>query len=296
MAEIKCLSYIGLGVSNLDAWQDFAENIIGLQLGRREAGFMTLRMDEHLQRFFLEEDGTDDLLAAGWEFGTEAELESYVARLEQRGISVRPLGSDELAKRHIGKAYSCIDPSGFAHEFFVDHQVAELKNAFRSKVLKGSFLTGDLGIGHILPFCRDREQTVSFYRDDLGLRISDYITEEVQPGMVVNATFFHTRTGRHHSIATAQAPVPRVLNHFMLEFVDMDDVGLAYDRVVEAGIHVALELGHHPNDRAFSFYAQTPSGFNFELGWGGIVIDEERWDIKTYTEMSDWGHRRNPLN
>ncbi len=28
-------------------------------------------------------------------------------------------------------------------------------------------------------------------------------------------------------------------------------------------------LGRHPNDRMFSFYARTPSGFQFEVGWGG---------------------------
>lgn len=114
--------------------------------------------------------------------------------------------------------------------------------------------------------------------------------------MLVDASFFHTKTGRHHSIATAEVPdSPKVLNHFMLEVADIDDVGLAYDRVAKAGISVALELGHHPNDKVFSFYAQTPSGFNFEIGWGGVVIDGSDWEVKSYNQMSDWGHKRNQL-
>ena len=73
----------------------------------------------------------------------------------------------------------------------------------------------------------------------------------------------------------------------------MDDVGMAYDRCVKAGIPIILELGHHPNDKTFSFYAQTPSGFNFEMGWGGVVIDDQHWEVKAFSKMSDWGHKRN---
>ncbi|MNC29234.1 3-methylcatechol 2,3-dioxygenase [compost metagenome] len=116
------------------------------------------------------------------------------------------------------------------------------------------------------------------------------------PGLLVDPTFFHTASGRHHSIATAENPMAtKTLNHFMLQVEDLDDVGLAYDRTVKAGIPVALELGHHPNDRMFSFYARTPSGFNFEIGWGGVVIDENDWEVRSYSQMSDWGHKRNQI-
>jgi hypothetical protein len=78
----------------------------------------------------------------------------------------------------------------------------------------------------------------------------------------------------------------------MVEVQDMDDVGLAYDRCVKAGYPMALELGHHPNDRMFSFYVRTPSGFAMEFGWGGIVVDDATWQVITYDKMSDWGHKR----
>jgi hypothetical protein len=70
----------------------------------------------------------------------------------------------------------------------------------------------------------------------------------------------------------------------------MDDVGFAHDRCVKAGFPVAMALGHHPNDHMFSFYVQTPSGFLIEYGYGGIVIDDQNWEVKSYSQLSDWGH------
>ena len=139
---------------------------------------------------------------------------------------------------------------------------------------------------------KDYEVSASFYQKVLGLKISDYIRAEVAPGVVVNATFFHSATGRHHSLATGQFPASKILNHFMVQLADMDDVGMAYDRAREAGVPLVLELGHHPNDKMFSFYAQTPSGFAVEIGSGGVVIDDQNWKVVTYSQLSDWGHKR----
>lgn len=161
-------------------------------------------------------------------------------------------------------------------------------------ILRGDgFVTDDLGIGHILPVSKDYAAGVRWYQDVLGLRYSDRIRQEIAPGIFADATFFHSATGRHHSLATGQFPSPKRLNHLMLEFRDMNDVGLACDRAKKAGIPIVLELGHHPNDRMFSFYMRTPSGFGMELGHGGVVIKDGEWEPQLYDVMSDWGHARN---
>ena len=70
----------------------------------------------------------------------------------------------------------------------------------------------------------------------------------------------------------------------------MDDVGLCYDRTIRGGHRIMQTLGRHPNDRMFSFYAHTPSGFQFEYGWGGREIDPQTWQSTTYDCISEWGH------
>jgi hypothetical protein len=85
--------------------------------------------------------------------------------------------------------------------------------------------------------------------------------------------------------------VRKRIHHIMVECADHNDVGLAYDRCQRAGVPIMMELGHHPNDKMFSFYMISPSGFAIEYGAGGIVVDDATWTVKHYTELSDWGHK-----
>jgi pimeloyl-ACP methyl ester carboxylesterase len=61
------------------------------------------------------------------------------------------------------------------------------------------------------------------------------------------------------------------------------------DKLVLMG---ALAVGQHTNDRELSYYAMTPSGFEWEVGWNPIVIDEKTWEPTTYQGISLWGHTR----
>lgn len=294
MAEITNLGYAVFGVSDLARWEQFAVDLLGLQVGHREPGkLLTLRMDEYEQRIVLEQGAEDDVRVAGWELSSIDELEAYVAQLRANGAAVEACSAEKALARRVERLYSLADPNGFHHEFYFGPAIATMTKPFNSPLMVGrGFNTGPLGIGHLLPRSIDYKVSVDFYTKVLGLKISDYIREEMAPGIVADATFMHTSTGRHHSLATAAIPGNKILNHLMIEVQDMDDVGLAYDRCVKAGYPMVLELGHHPNDKMFSFYVETPSGFAIEYGWGGIVIDESKWRVISYTKMSDWGHKR----
>lgn len=292
MASISNLGYAVFGASDLAKWERFAVDLLGLQVSRHEPGkLLALRMDEWEQRFVLEQGEDDDLRAAGWSFDTQEELEAFVEEVRAKGVAVEACSPEMARDRRVEKLFRCDDPNGYKHEFFFGPAIT---SPFRSGLLKGAgFRTGPLGLGHLLPRSIDYKVSVDFYRNVLGLKLSDYIRQEMAPGFVADATFMHTKTGRHHSLATAAIPGSKILNHVMIEVQDMDDVGFAYDRCVAAGYPMVLELGHHPNDQMFSFYVKTPSGFALEYGWGGIVIDDENWQVISYSRMSDWGHKRN---
>lgn len=292
MAEISHLSYVCLEVSDLAAWKTFAVDILGMQPGAPgDARSLNLRMDGYAYRFSLTQGPADDIVAAGWELESAADLDAYVARVRSAGGDMRPAPEALTRLRGVQALYLLEDPTGFTHEFFVGPTKAA--TPFASKVLTGpGFRTGDLGIGHILPVAKDYAASKHFYTEIMGLRLSDVIREEVAPGVVADATFFHSKTGRHHSLATGQFPWPKRLNHFMVEVLDMDDVGLAYERALKADIPIIMHLGHHPNDKVFSFYMKSPSGFGVEVGFGGVVIDDPDWKPVIYSKMSDWGHKR----
>lgn len=295
MASLSNLGYVVFGVSNFDAWQHFAVDLMGFQVGRREDGrLMTLRMDEQEQRLLLEAGNDDDLRVAGWQLETEELLLEYVEQVRAAGVPVEECSREHARQRRVERVFTCDDPIGFRHEFYYGPGLAPITQPFRSQVMKGpGFRTGPLGVGHLLPRSLDYPGSVEFYRRVLGLRVSDYIRETTEDGRQLDATFFHSATGRHHSLATTFVPNhPKMLTHVMVEVQDMDDVGLACDRCKRAGLTFRRALGHHPNDQMFSFYVHTPSGFSMEYGWGGVVVDNDTWKIVTHTKMSDWGHER----
>ena len=67
-------------------------------------------------------------------------------------------------------------------------------------------------------------------------------------------------------------------------------VAHSYQRVTELGFRMALSVGQHTNDRELSYYARTPSGFEWEVGWNPIVVDESTWQPATHAGISIWGH------
>ena len=52
-----------------------------------------------------------------------------------------------------------------------------------------------------------------------------------------------------------------------------------------------MSLGKHTNDRMVSFYSRSPSGFDVEFGYDGLLVDEARWSVTQITKPSFWGHR-----
>lgn len=292
MAELQKLDYIIVSASDLAAWEEFATNVVGLTVGCR-GNRLGLRLDAEPWRIMLEPGAEDDLTHAGWDLGSSDNLDAYVAGLRSKGAAVREESAELAQARNVTRLFSLADPNGLTHEFFCGRTGRQAEGRPVSPVVRGpGFKTGDLGIGHILPVARDYAESVRFYQDMLGLRHTDRIRQEMAPGIFADATFFHAATGRHHSLATGQFPSSKRLNHLMLEFEDMNDVGAAYDRARAAGVPIVLELGHHPNDQMFSFYMRGPSGFGIELGHGGIVIDDASWEPRLYDRMSDWGHKR----
>lgn len=296
MSGISNLAYVVFNASDLNRWQDYAVNILGLQVGDSSEDVLSLRMDELAQRIIVERGSDDDLSAAGWQFDTAGELQTFVVNLRNKGIEVTEGDAAMARSRKVEALFHCGDPNGYRHEFTVGSTYAPISRPFSSPLLVGGgFETGALGVGHLLTVARDYAASVKFYTEVLGLKISDYIRDvETIPGFTVDATFFHSATGRHHSLATALMPSNKKLNHFMIQVKSLDDVGLAYDRSLKAGVPIIMSMGHHPNDHMFSFYMLTPSGFVLEYGCGGLVIDDDNWAIKSYSELSDWGHQFAP--
>lgn len=288
MVGITCLGYLVIGAGDLDAWASFATGIVGFQIGRRTDETLTLRMDGNAYRLMVEKGPEEDVKAAGWQLDTIEDLENYVAQVRERGVAVVKDDGPIRAARGVHALYHCVDPNGLRHEFFCDPTLATDQDPFVSQVLQSRFITGRFGLGHFVEVAKDYGAMFDFLKNALGLRLSGYMRP---PGTDIEVAFFHTETGRFHSIATIALPkFPKLCAHIGLEIEDFNDVGRAYDRATAADL-VEQTIGHHPNAKTTSFYMRSPSGFWMEMGHGELVIDDDDWHIETHAELSAWGHK-----
>lgn len=287
---IEQLGYLAFGVKDLGTWESFMSKTLGLGLARRfDDGGMAYRMDSHAQRFLVV-PGHDDLAFAGWQCRNKEAMEGLASSLAASGIEVQRGTPEGRAIRRVEDYVTFRDPSRNPIELYYGPALESAP--FRSEVVGSGFIADELGLGHFVIRSKDRTEGERFYIDHLGFKLSDYIICDLAGGFHVDIAFLHIN-GRHHSLAIG-GPLQHRLHHFMLEVNAVDDVGLAYDRAQDHGLIIEQSLGRHPNDRMLSFYAQTPSGFQFELGYGGRIVNDETWKPTTYHAISEWGHRRVP--
>lgn len=281
------LGYVGVEAADVPAWEHFARDLLGVDC-EAMAGGLALRYDDRVHRLLVQPGPADDLAFLGFDCATDATLEAIAARLHALGVAVDDGGAALARERQVRRLLLARDPAGNRVELYLD--LARGTPLRGSALVPSGFVTADGGAGHVFLPTLDRQPMLDFY-GALGFRLSDYIVQELAPGMVVDAAFMHCN-GRHHTIAFAAMPVPKKMHHFMLEAQAAEDVGRAYDRVLAAGVPLELTLGMHPNDHMLSFYVRTPSGFSIEFGSGGRVIeDDATWQVATYDCLSTWGHK-----
>jgi 2,3-dihydroxybiphenyl 1,2-dioxygenase len=286
--DIQALGYVGFSVSDLDAWMRFAVDLLGLQPVQRDDGAIDLRMDSYATRIRLIPGGDDDIAYAGWEVRDAQSLDALADRLAAAGTTSTRATEAEAADRCVQDFIRFTDPEGLVCEAFYG-PLQRTDQPFVSP-LGVTFKTGRQGIGHIVLIAKNAKAQERWWCDVVGFRLSDYITTEVVKGRPVKFTFMRCN-GRHHSLALTQIPLPKKLQHFMIEVQSIDDVGRALYRCLDAGMHISLTLGRHSNDDMLSFYPMTPSGFDLEYGWGGLVVEDETWHVLTHDKNSAWGHR-----
>lgn len=280
--DIRGLGYIGIAVRDVESWRTYGE-LLGAMVSDDDRG-LRLRIDERPFRVLVGV-GDDGLAFAGWELPDAAALEHAVAELSAAGVGVARASDDECQRRRVRGVVPTTDPGGFALELF--HGAIHDHELFVSPSGVSGFVTGSLGMGHIVLGTPRHDECLAFYTEVLGFRVSDYW----RPG-TDDVVFLHCNP-RHHSLALVAAPEP-ALYHFMLEARMLDDVGYTLDRHLDAHIPISMGLGKHTNDRMVSFYSRSPAGFDVEFGCGGLLVDEATWTVVQITKPSFWGHRTVP--
>lgn len=285
------LGYIVIETLKFTDWHRFGADAIGLHVDRISTSAMRFRLDEHETRFLLQRGPAEDVVAIGWQIDDHESFDDVMRRVSTHGVPIVELRPEEAQLRGVERAARFPGPNGLTQEVFTR---ARTTPDPLIAVADGGFVTGDSGMGHVAILTKNPHQMRGYYNNVFDARLSDYI-DETMSGARLKIRFLRVNE-RHHSIAIANVrdarinPIRTRVQHLNVQVAELDDMMQAYQRTKALGFEMALSVGQHTNDKELSFYATTPSGFEWETGWNPIVVDENTWEPTTHKGISIWGH------
>jgi 2,3-dihydroxybiphenyl 1,2-dioxygenase len=284
------LAYLVLELPDPDAIASTLEDVVGLVPGEPTSGASTWRNDARAQRIVVDAGPANDAVALGLEAVDVAAFDATIERLGRTGAELVEGSDEDLQRRRVRRLVRTMSPWGVEVEVVLG--LADAASPFASPLVPGGFATDGVGLGHAVFATVAFDESVAFLSDGLGFEQSDWLVMELAPGIDLEVRFLHCNA-RHHTIALARAPfeLPQCLHHIMFETNSRDDVGAAFDRAWATELPIPNGLGRHDNDGMFSFYLQTPAGFQIEVGHGARVVDEDWDDDRRYDRISAWGHQ-----
>jgi 2,3-dihydroxybiphenyl 1,2-dioxygenase len=251
---------------------------------------MRFRLDDHECRLLLQRGPAEDVTTVGWHVDDHEAFDEIVARIADRGVVVEQGTDEEAALRGVQRLVRFPGPKGIRQELYT----SPVTTAAPLRMQASGFVTGDAGMGHIAITSRKPEAIHRYYDNLFDARLSDFIIETIS--RIRFRIRFLRVNGRHHSVAVANTeglrldPIRTKVQHLNIQAATLDDMTTAYQRIKQLGFTMALGIGQHTNDKELSFYARTPSGFEWEVGWNPIVVDEATWEPTTHRGISIWGH------
>ncbi|WP_338071003.1 VOC family protein [Actinomadura bangladeshensis] len=284
------LGYIVIETDRFADWHRFGTDAIGMHADILDDATTRFRLDDHQCRFLLRRGPAEDVVAIGWHIDDHTAFEQALSRVRSHGVPLVEGTPEQAAMRGVERLWRFPGPKGITQEIFTRPLLASEPPALRT----AGFVTGEDGMGHIALTSTRPAQLRGYYTTLFDARLSDYIDETIS-GVKLKIRFLRVNR-RHHTIAIAATrglrldPIRTRVQHLNIQVAELDDMTRSYQRVRELGFRMALSVGQHTNDRELSYYAVTPSGFEWEVGWNPIVIDETTWEPSTHQGISIWGH------
>jgi 3,4-dihydroxy-9,10-secoandrosta-1,3,5(10)-triene-9,17-dione 4,5-dioxygenase len=281
---VKSLGYLRLESTDLEAWKVFAGDFLGLMPVAADGDeSLRYRMDHYPPRLVVSPGAESRATGIGFEVLNERDLTRTVAAIQDAGIKVTAGSDAEADDRRVTGFARFDDPGGNPIELFygpvLDHVPVVLPTV-------SSFVTGDMGMGHVIVTADDGRALKDFYVDVLGFYERNTMGGKRRP------VWFMSPNQRHHTLGVASAPGRgrgRLL-HLMVEAATLDDVGLALDRREKYDIPLMNSLGKHTNDKMTSFYVYSPELYAVEFGYDGLKVDGEQ-PVYEITAGAHWGHK-----
>jgi len=255
MIKIIDLAYTRLGTADLKSAVEFATDLVGLQITRREDNRVYLRGDDRDHDICYIE-GRPEEHVLGFELEHNQALEAAWNELSDAGMAVARGTQDECAERRVMQFITFSDPTGNRFDLVV--------RPF--KATRRYFPTRDAGIvefSHVGLRTTDAPRDEAFWTRHFNIRANDWI------GDAALLSF----DAVHHRIALFPADRPGI-QHVNFQVASIDDIMRSYNFLTSRQVRIVFGPGRHATSGAMFLYFDGPDGVVYEYSHGVRMIDD----------------------
>lgn len=276
MARVNDIRYVGYGVPDYAAEQEFYRDVWGLrEVGEQDgmAYFACHGNDEHhVVRLRPSEDRRIDVIALS--AASREEVDQLHDKVTEAGCRVI-FGPFELQSFGGGYGFRFFSPDGLPFEVSSDVARGQAREMKRWEAVPQK-------ISHIVLHSPDHKAMVNFFVDVLGFRVSDWLGDFM---------CFLRCNSAHHRLALL--PGPPCLNHVAYDMLSLDDMMAGISRLKKHGTDLRWGPGRHTaGNNTFSYFT-TPNGFAVEYSSELEEVDFETHEHKVHPPgpgvMDQWG-------
>lgn len=249
------LGYVALNVSDLARSTRFYTDIVGLDLSVPPTdGMAFLRCGADHHNVVLYAASTPGVKRVAFELESRAEMEHARKHLAQLGLAVTEVSGDERAALCQGDGLRFVEPhSGLTFEFYT--RVMQMALPYRQS------LTKIVRLGHVVLSVERFDEMTAYLTTQLGFAVSDFVEGRFaflrcQPNPL------------HHSFAIGRSAQGNHLNHINFMVSDIDDIGVAMNRLHKNEVPIVFGPGRHKPSGSIFLYFLDPDGMTVEYSFG----------------------------
>jgi 2,3-dihydroxy-p-cumate/2,3-dihydroxybenzoate 3,4-dioxygenase len=273
MFRYKKIGYVALNVSDIERSTEFYEKVVGLQhVETNGNGVSFFRCSNDHHNVILYPSAESGIKRVGFQMENDQQLEKAYQEFVKNGLNPIEVSVKEQKELKQGRTFRIVEPNtGLELEYY-----SKMMHMIKDFVPK---LTKIQRLGHVVLNCVDVENTLKFFEEKLNFIVSDHLGE--------NAWLRCFPNPFHHSIALIKNSENK-LHHVNFMVTDIDDIGIARNRILNSEVPIAFGPGRHEPSESIFFYFLDPDGMTLEYSFGMEEFPEENARDARLLEPSPW--------
>jgi 2,3-dihydroxy-p-cumate/2,3-dihydroxybenzoate 3,4-dioxygenase len=269
----KKIGYVALNVSDIERSTEFYGKVVGLQhVESYENGPSFFRCSNDHHNIILYPSSESGIKRVGFQMENDQQLEIAYQEFVKNGLNPIEISEKEQKELKQGRTFRIVEPNtGLELEYY-----SKMMHMIKNFVPKHTKIQR---LGHVVLNCVDVENTLKFFTEKLNFIVSDHLGE--------NAWLRCFPNPFHHSIAFIKNSENK-LHHVNFMVTDIDDIGIARNRILNSEVPIAFGPGRHEPSESIFFYFLDPDGMTLEYSFGMEEFPEENARDARLLEPSPW--------